>query len=115
MMTLTKATLALALLASAGGAVAQPQADDTAPVIVVSYRDLDIGSPAGLHTLQMRVQSAASRLCVHQEGRQPLALQMAERRCMSAAMSSAQVGIDQAIAQHSAQMAIRAENELAGR
>jgi UrcA family protein len=109
MRTFTKATLALAILASAGGAAAaQPVVDNTAPVTAVSYADLDIGSPAGLHALQMRIQSAASRLCV-QDGRESLEQFLAERRCLSAAMSSAQVGIDHAVAQYTAQMAVRSE------
>ena len=115
MMTFTKATLALAILAAAGNAAAQPVADNPPPVMVVTYADLNVGSAAGLHALQARVYAAASRLCVQEHGLKPLEQQMAERRCMSAAISSAQVGIDQAIAQSAVRMASQSRTQVAAR
>ncbi|MDB5437161.1 MAG: hypothetical protein JWR47_3418, partial [Phenylobacterium sp.] len=51
MLTLTKSMAAFAILAVAGSAAAQPFAGAEAPTAVVSFADLDIGSPAGLRAL----------------------------------------------------------------
>jgi UrcA family protein len=114
MMTFTKATLALAILAAAGNAAAQHVSENPPPVMVVTYADLNVGSAAGLHVLQARVHAAASRLCV-QVGLKPLEQQMAERRCMSAAISSAQAGIEQAIAQSAVHMAFQSGTQVTAR
>lgn len=115
MLTLTKATLVLAILAAGGNAAAQPAADNALPTTVVAFADLDIGSPAGLRALQGRVHAAALRLCVHEQGRKALELLMAERRCMSAALNSAQAGVDRAVAQRTEETAERYASGLTAR
>lgn len=114
MLTLTKSMTAFAILAVAGSAAAQPFAGAEAPTAVVSFADLDIGSPAGLRALESRIHGAASRLCIR-HGRKSLEAEFAERRCMSAAMSSAQAGIDQALADRAVQMASRSKVQLSER
>lgn len=114
MPTLTRAIAAVAILAAAGTAAAQPSDRTDAPSIAVSFADLDLGSHAGLRTLEGRVHAAASRLCV-QAGRKSLERQLAERRCMSAAMSSGQAGIDRAVAQRTAQTPLQSKAQVAAR
>ena len=115
MLMLTKSLAAVAVLAAAGNAFAQPPAVETdALTKVVSYADLDIGSPAGLRTLKGRTHRAASTLCI-QQGRKSLQTELAERRCISTAMSSAQTGIDQALAERSVHLASRSKSPLDGR
>jgi UrcA family protein len=114
MLMLTKSLVAFTILAAAGNAVAQPPTAEThAPTIAVSFADLDIGSPAGLRTLNGRLHGAASRLCI-QHARKSLQTELAERRCMSAAMSSAQAGIDQALAERSVHPASQSKTPLSG-
>jgi UrcA family protein len=105
---------AFAFLALAGSAAAQPFAGAEAPTAVVSFADLDIGSPAGLRALKSRIHGAASRLCIR-DGRKSLEAEFAGRRCMSVAMSSAQAGIDQALADRAVQMASRSKVQLSER
>jgi len=113
MFKLTNSLAALAILAAAGTAAAQPPvADPDVPTTVVSFADLDIGSAAGVRTLNARVYRAASKLCM-QGGSKSLELQLAERRCMSTALASAKSGIEKARAEHFARM--RANTELAAR
>jgi UrcA family protein len=114
MLMLTKSLVAFTILATAGNAVAQPPAGEIdAPTTVVSFADLDIGSPAGLRTLNGRIHAAASRLCI-QPARRSLQAEMVERRCMSAAMSSGQAGVDQALAERSVRLASRSKTPLSG-
>jgi UrcA family protein len=114
MLMLTKSLVAFTILAAAGNAVAQPPAAETgAPTIAVSFADLDIGSPAGMRTLNGRIDRAASRLCI-QEGRKSLQTELAERRCMSAAMSSARAGVNQALAERSVHLASQSKTLLSG-
>jgi UrcA family protein len=108
MLTFTKAIAAFAVLTAAGNAAAQAAVDTDAPTIVVSFADLDIGSPAGLRALEGRLHAAASRLCVQHDHR-PLQAQFAERRCLTMAMSSGQSGIDQSLAQRAAPVAERSK------
>jgi UrcA family protein len=114
MLMLTKSLVAFAILAAAGNAAAQPPAGEIdAPTTVVSFADLDIGSPAGLRTLNGRIRGGASTLCI-QQGRKSLQRELAERHCMSAAMSSAQSGVDQALAERSVHLASRSKTQLSG-
>jgi UrcA family protein len=109
MLMLTKSLMAFAILAAAGNAAAQPPAAETdALTTAVSFADLDIGTPAGLRALNGRIDRAASTLCV-QGGRKSLQSELAERRCMSAAMSSGQAGIEQALAERSVHLASRSK------
>jgi UrcA family protein len=115
MLTLTKSLVAFTILAAAGNAAAQPSTDETAaPTMAVSFADLDIGSPAGLRALNGRIDRAASRLCI-QEGRKSLQDELADRRCMSAAMSSAQAGVDRVLAERSVYLASQSKTRLSGR
>ena len=115
MLMLTKSLVAFTILAAAGNAVAQPPAAETDPLTTaVSFADLDIGSPAGMRTLNGRIDRAASRLCI-QEGRKSLQTELAERRCMSAAMSSGQAGVDQVLAERSVHLASQSKTQVAGR
>jgi UrcA family protein len=107
MLMLTKSLVAFAILAAAGNATAQPPTAETgALTTVVSYADLDMGSPAGLRALNARIHRAASMVCI-QQGRKSLQTEMAERRCVSTAMGSAQAGISQALAERSVTLASR--------
>jgi UrcA family protein len=95
-----KFTAALAALIAAPG-LAQGESpvivEGGVPTAVVSYADLDLGSPSGLVTLNGRINSAASRLC-HEGGRRDLSMQMHEARCFRTAIASAKPQIDRAIA-----------------
>jgi UrcA family protein len=108
MLKLANAFTAFAIFASAGAAAAQARNHADTPTAVVSYADLELGSSAGLRALEARVYAAASRLCVH-DGRKSLQQELAERRCMSAAVSNGRAGIDQAAAQHGMQFARRSQ------
>jgi UrcA family protein len=116
MLMLTKSLVAFTILAAAGSAAAQPPsaAETGAPTTVVRFADLDIGSPAGLRALGGRIERAASTLCI-QQARKSLQTELAERRCMSAAMSSAQAGIGQALAERSVHLASQSKTQLSGR
>ena len=70
------------------------------PTAVVSYADLDLGSPSGLATLNGRINSAASRLC-HEGGRKDLPMQMFEARCFKTAIASAKPQVERAITERS--------------
>ena len=67
------------------------------PTAVVSYADLDLGSPNGLATLNGRINSAASRLCF-EGGRTDLATRLNWSRCFKTAVASAKPQIDRALA-----------------
>jgi UrcA family protein len=114
MLTLIKSFTVLTALATAAPAVAGPAHEDASPTAVVSYADLDIGAPAGLATLQHRIDGAAHRLCVG-HGRTTLQIQAAERRCLSAAMASGRFGVDQALAQRASRLASRAQMQVSAR
>jgi UrcA family protein len=115
MLMLTKSLVAFTILAAAGNAAAQaPAAETVAPTAVVSFADLDIGSPAGLRALNGRIYRAASTLCI-QQGTRSLQTELAGRRCMSAAMSGAQAGIDQVLAERSVHLASRSKTQHSGR
>jgi UrcA family protein len=104
MPTLTKAIAAFAILAAGGTATAQTATGADAPTVVVSYADLDLGSAAGRDTLNGRIHAAATRICI-EEGRHSLAQELAQRRCRSTALASAQSGVELAIAHRTVQMA----------
>jgi UrcA family protein len=116
MPTLMKAIAAFAILAAggAGSAAAQPAVGMDAPTAVVSYADLDLGSAAGRDTLKGRIHAAASRVCT-QEGRHSLQQELAERRCRATAITSAQAGMDQAVAQRTVLMAQGSKTQLTAR
>jgi UrcA family protein len=84
---LTSAVLALA---AASPAIAGPiVVEANVPTAHVSYADLDLGTSAGFEALQSRVRDAASRLCL-ESGRTDLARAMAEQKCYTTAVASAQ-------------------------
>lgn len=110
-----KSFTVLATLAAAPPAFAQtPAAQDAAPSVVVSYADLDIGTPAGMQTLQNRLHGAASHLCERQ-GRRTLDTQAAERACLSTALASSRIGVDQALNQQATRLAMRPAVKLSAR
>jgi UrcA family protein len=113
MLTLTKSLMTFAIFAAAGNAAAQPPSTEGVTTRV-SFADLDIGSPAGLRALNGRIDRAASRLCI-QQTRKSLQDELAERRCMSAAMSSAQAGVDQVLAERSVHLASQSKAQPSGR
>jgi UrcA family protein len=115
MLTLIKSFTVLAALAAAAPAVAGAAArDDAPPTAVVSYADLDIGTSAGLAALQRRIDGAATRLCVG-HGRTTLQIQAAESRCLSAALASGRVGVEQALAQRASRLASGAQMQVSSR
>ena len=115
MLMLAKSLVAFTILAAAGSAAAQPPVAETgAPTTVVSFADLDIGSPAGLRALNGRIQRAASTLCI-QQGVRSLQSELAGRRCMSVAMSGAKAGLDQVLAERSVHLASRSKSQVSGR
>jgi UrcA family protein len=81
---------------------------------VVRFADLDIGSPAGRQALNGRIYRAASTLCV-QRGVRSLQSELAGRRCMSAAMSGAQDGVDRVLAERSVHLASQSKTQASGR
>ena len=112
MHTFTKSLVAFTVLAVAGTAAAQPPAAETeARTTVVSYADLNLASPAGVRALNGRIQRAAAKLCIR-DGRKPLQAELYERRCVTAAMSGAQTGIEQALADRSVRHASSAGIQL---
>ena len=107
-----KSLVAFAVLATAGTAAAQPPVAETeSRTTVVSFADLNLASPAGLHALNGRIQRAAAKLCIR-DGRKPLQAELYERRCMTAAMANAQTGIEHARANRSVRQASRAGIQL---
>jgi len=74
------------------------------PTASVSYADLNIASPAGRHTLEGRVERAASALCLENQ-RVPIKDFMSGRHCFSLAMSKARIDIDLAAARAAPQLA----------
>jgi UrcA family protein len=101
---------------------ASPTAAQGGPVVVeggvpstsVSYADLDLSSAAGRRTLEWRVAKAASGLCVEQ-GRKPIRQELAERRCLSTALTRAEADIQQAVASAEVRMASRSVITLAAK
>lgn len=75
-----------------------------APVATVSYADLNITAPAGLHALETRVALAAKDLCLENE-RTPVVDALAQRHCLSFAMARARTDIDLAVARAGTQLA----------
>jgi UrcA family protein len=75
-----------------------------APVATVSYADLNITAPAGRHALESRVALAAKDLCLENE-RAPVVDALAQRHCLSFAMSRARTDIDLAVARAGTQLA----------
>lgn len=62
--TVRIAIIALTILADAGLGLAAAQADvPTVPSARVVYADLDLGSQAGRHTLNRRLDGAVTRVC----------------------------------------------------
>jgi UrcA family protein len=115
MLTLIKSFSVLAALAAAAPAVADPAAhEDAPPTAVVSYADLDIGTSAGLAALQRRIDGAANRLG-DGHGRTTLQTQAVERRCLSAALASGRIGVEQALAHRASRLASRAEMRVSAR
>ena len=84
------------------------------PTAVVSYADLDIGSPSGLATLNGRLHRAASRICFA-DGRTDLATRVAWSRCYESAMTGAKAQLDRAIADSKMQLASSGAIKVAAR
>lgn len=99
--------LLLSAAVAASAASAQPPLvvrADPQPTIRVSYADLNLASPHGRKRLHNRVSAAARKLCV--DGNiDPLAIEMAERRCYTASIRDAGEQIAQALAAQSTQLA----------
>ena len=92
---------------AASAASAQPPVvvtADTQPTIRVSYADLNLASPRGQQRLHDRVSAAAGQLCTD-VSIDPLATEMAERRCYAASIRDAGEQIAQALAAQSTKLA----------
>ena len=86
---------------AASAASAQPPVVVTAdipPTIRVSYADLNLASSRGRQALHDRVAAAARQLCID-GSKDPLAMEMAERRCYETSMREAGEQVAQALAQ----------------
>ena len=86
-----KLTLLAAVALSSTAALAD------APTMRVSYADLNLTSPAGVAALKARVARAATTVCALDGSRDVQSL-MAERACRSAALASADLPMQTAIA-----------------
>lgn len=89
------ALLAIAALAPAGAQEREMMTVRGAPVIRVSYADLNLQSRRGLEALNRRVTQAAETLCNMEESRL-LAIAVIERICVKTAVSGAQPQIEAA-------------------
>lgn len=74
------------------------------PTAIVSYADLDLGSSSGLATLNGRINRAASRICF-EDGRTDLATRINYTNCFDAALASAKMQVDRAVASKTQQLA----------
>jgi UrcA family protein len=80
-----KTLLIIAAALSSSAAAAQPVVDADSPAIErVGFADLDLSSDAGVRMLQTRVDAAAQRLC-DEDGVQPLAQKLAQKKCFNTA------------------------------
>lgn len=79
------AASALGLVLAEASTAAEP---DTAPSIVVRYRDLDVASPAGAQKLYWRIVTAARLLCHWYDARELTRVVQSER-CVSLAIDRA--------------------------
>jgi UrcA family protein len=70
---------------------------DAAPVLRISYADLNLSTAAGRATLERRVRVAVSRLC-HVEDHVPLTQRMAASRCRQETLMRGRATIAAAIA-----------------
>ncbi|HYX46135.1 MAG TPA: UrcA family protein [Sphingomicrobium sp.] len=100
----------IVVAAFALGAAAQLNAEtgpiviqSDAPVATVSYADLNISAPAGRRALETRVALAAKDLCLENE-RTTVVDSIAQRHCLSFAMTRARADIDLAAARAGAQL-----------
>ena len=75
---------------SALGAASCAQAGE-APAVTVSYRDLNLSSPADVQTLYRRLKRAASTVCTQGSGE--LSRHLAFSRCYNAALDSAVMAV----------------------
>jgi UrcA family protein len=98
------AAFALGAAAQAHAQTAPIVVQSDAPVATVSYADLNITAPAGRHALETRVALAAKDLCLENE-REPLVDVMAQKNCLSFAMTRARADIDLAVARAGSQLA----------
>lgn len=90
-------TFALGLIAiGLGTGIASAQVTvygSDVPTARVSFADLDVTSPAGIHRLQNRVRSAAKALCFD-NSIDPVWMTMSHNRCYDAALSDGFAQID---------------------
>jgi UrcA family protein len=84
------------------------------PTAIVSYADLDLGSSSGVATLNGRIYRAASHICV-EDGRTDLATRLNYANCFNAALASAKVQIDRAVASESQRIASSGAIKVAAR
>ena len=84
------------------------------PTAIVSYADLDLTSTAGRLTLDRRVTRAATGLCF-EDRRAPVEELIAQHHCYSAAMSRAQIDIQQAVARAGSQLALQGSIKVAAK
>jgi UrcA family protein len=78
---------AFMLVGSVGVAQAAGPTDDV-PHVVVSYRDLDLSSPEGVHTLYARIAAAARQVCPMRDARSAQLL-ASYQECREAAIERA--------------------------
>jgi UrcA family protein len=91
MKNLTKAALAMALVAAIG---APAQAGESAGhantrSMTVSYRDLDLSGQAGVNTLYNRLRLAAENVCGPQGDGRDLTMRFAWKQCYDGALDGA--------------------------
>jgi UrcA family protein len=86
------------------------------PHAAVSVADLDLNSPAGIATLQRRIEGAAADLC-QTTAVEPIDVRLARAKCYRTAVSSGQRQIDRTMAARRAQstMAAAAIVSVSGR
>jgi UrcA family protein len=84
------------------------------PTAIVSYADLDLGSSSGVATLHGRIYRAASHICF-EDGRTDLATRLNYASCFNAALASAKVQVDRAVANESQQVASSGAIKVAAR
>ena len=89
--------LALVAIPTAANAAGNPIiVERNQPTITVSYAGLDLGSSAGIQSLEASVRAAAKRLC-SEPGVQPLSTYLAQRSCVKNAVADAAAQIRLAI------------------
>ena len=87
--------LCLAAAATLSGAApVLAQTSDAVPSVLVKYRDLDIGSPAGAQVLLKRIEAAANTACGGAPDIRQLSQWASFEACRKSAVARAVVAVD---------------------